>query len=105
MTTENHEQHKKYCLKRGYLYEKLNLKIDANYIEILNHYGYWMEALYNQIIQPISIEQESFVRVCREHLPPNTIFEKAYIQYLNEIEAEKIYLNELEKEGEDEKFL
>ncbi len=48
---------------------------------LLLRYGRWLEALSSGHIQPLTPEQEHFVRVCRGGDTPNTEFERAWVKF------------------------
>jgi hypothetical protein len=48
---------------------------------LLSRYGYWLQALADGVIEPITPEQERFVRAVRGEEEPQSAFELAWTKY------------------------
>jgi uncharacterized protein YifE (UPF0438 family) len=60
-------------------------------LQSLEEYGNWLEALASRIIQPVTAEQEHFLKVDREEAEPQTVCECAWLRLKGrrEFEAEQ----------------
>jgi uncharacterized protein YifE (UPF0438 family) len=58
-------------------------------IEALTEFGNWLEALANGVIQPVTPEQEHFLKVHREEAEPITICERAWLRLKGRREFEQ----------------
>src|SRR6516225_6592258 len=58
-------------------------------IEALTEFGNWLEALANGVIQPVTPEQEHFLKVHREEAEPTTICERAWLRLIGRREFER----------------
>ncbi|WWO97704.1 MAG: DUF413 domain-containing protein [Candidatus Dasytiphilus stammeri] len=57
--------------------------------QLLERYGYAFNELYLEKRDPINIEEQRFVEVCRGKLPPETDQERVWIKYLMRIKRPK----------------
>ena len=57
-------------------------------IEILERYGYWMEALLQGSIQPTTPEQERFIKVANDELDAESSFERVWWIYKERLKFE-----------------
>ncbi len=58
-------------------------------LNALAEYGSWMEALAAGTIQPVTPEQEHFLRVDREEAEPATVCERAWLRLKGRREYER----------------
>jgi uncharacterized protein YifE (UPF0438 family) len=58
-------------------------------LQALEHYGNWLEALAAGAIQPISTEQEHFLKVDRDEAEPATVYERAWLRLKGRREYER----------------
>jgi hypothetical protein len=52
----------------------------ADELQALSEYGNWLEALASGRIQPVTPDQEHFLRVDREEAEPSTVCERAWVR-------------------------
>jgi hypothetical protein len=56
--------------------------LDEHERDLLLRYGRWLESLSSGRLQPLTPEQEHFVRVCRGGEIPSTEFERVWMKFL-----------------------
>jgi uncharacterized protein YifE (UPF0438 family) len=61
----------------------------ADELQALSEYGNWLEALAAGAIQPVTPEQEHFLRVNREEAEPSTVCERAWLRLKGRREYEQ----------------
>ncbi len=73
------ESHQPFLGRQNYAIKVFANEIFSEYeMEILRRYGYWLEALADGTIPPVTPLQEQFVRVSTNQAKPSTIFEEAW---------------------------
>lgn len=85
------DDHATYLQKRPFAFGCSTNVFPADELEALAEYGNWLEALANGIIQPLTPEQEQFLRVDREEMEPTTLAERAWLRlkYRREFERQQ----------------
>lgn len=76
-------EHAEFLAKKPFLVGMATLKLTAEEKAYLEKYGYWLEALANGVLKPISPAQSRFIEVARGNASPQTIAERAWTTYQN----------------------
>jgi len=72
--------HRLYLKRRTFAFRCSIDVFPAEELEALAQFGNWMEALARGAIQPVTAEQEHFLRVDREEADPATVCERAWLR-------------------------
>ena len=81
--------HLVYLQKRPFAFRCATLIFPADELEALSAYGNWLEALAAGVIQPVTQEQEHFLKVDREEAIPSTVCERAWVRLKGRREYEQ----------------
>jgi len=81
--------HLVYLRRRPFAFGCSTAIFPAEELEALSEYGNWMEALASGAIQPVTAEQEHFLRVDREEAEPTNVRERAWVRLKGRREYEK----------------
>lgn len=81
--------HLVYLRRRPFVFGSSTAIFPPAELEALAEYGNWLEALAAGKIQPVTAEQEHFVRVDREEAEPTTVCERAWLRLKGRREYEQ----------------
>jgi uncharacterized protein YifE (UPF0438 family) len=73
--------HRKFSRKRGYLHEKSVVGLSDGDRAILDRHGFWLEALSQGRIPPLTQEQKRFCQVSAGKMKAETPYEHAWSKY------------------------
>jgi uncharacterized protein YifE (UPF0438 family) len=79
--------HKKYLNMRDFEIRCADI-FDSQEREIIHRYGHWLAALTSGEIEPVTPEQERFVRVMKGELKPETVFELVWKKFSDQLISE-----------------
>jgi uncharacterized protein YifE (UPF0438 family) len=85
--------HLVYLRRRPFVFGCCTEVFPADELEALSQYGNWMEALASGAIQPVTADQEHFLRVDREEAEPTTVSERAWVRLKGRREYESAATN------------
>lgn len=72
--------HLMYLRRRPFAFRCSTAVFPPDELDALAEYGNWLEALAAGAIQPVTAEQEHFLRVDREEVEPETLCERAWVR-------------------------
>lgn len=79
-------RHKEFLSRRNFA-PRVSLATLSQYeIDIIHKYGYWMNAVSNGELKPVTVEQERFLDVCKGNKNAVTNYEITWKKYLDLIE-------------------
>lgn len=81
--------HLAYLQRRPFVFRCSTAVFPPDELEALMERGNWLEALATGAIQPVSAEQEHFLKVAREEAAPSTLFERAWLRLKGRREYEQ----------------
>ena|SRR2546430_10236357 len=81
--------HLAYLRRRPFAFRCSTAIFPLDELEALANDGNWMEALAAGAIQPVTPEQERFLRVDREEVEPSTVSERAWLRLKGRREYEQ----------------
>lgn len=74
------DDHLEYLRRRPFAFLCSTELFPAEEMQILTEMGNWLEALAGGKIQPVTAEQEHFLKVDREEAEPETVSEQAWLR-------------------------
>lgn len=92
------KKHQQYIKKKNFPIQCSAKIFKLEEIEVLKKCGFWMEALSNGVLKPISEAQHQFIEVCQKKKKPKTVYESAWFKYMGRLAIEKQEGNNLKKE-------
>jgi uncharacterized protein YifE (UPF0438 family) len=72
--------HRSFLQRRPFVFRCSTAIFPADELQALSDYGNWLEALAQGVIQPVTAEQEQFLRVDREEAEPISVCERAWVR-------------------------
>ena len=72
--------HLEYLQRRPFVFGCSAAVFPADELEALSESGNWLEALATGAIEPVTPEQEHFLKVDREEAEPETVAERAWVR-------------------------
>lgn len=81
--------HLEYLQRRPFAFGCWTSIFPADELQALAEYGNWMQALAAGVIQPLTEEQEHFLKVDREEAEPATVCERAWVRLKGRREYEQ----------------
>lgn len=82
-------EHRAYLQRRPFVFGCSTSIFPADELQALAERGNWLEALASGVIQPVTPEQEHFLRVAREQAEPTTVCERAWLRLKGRREYER----------------
>jgi len=80
----SNNNHKYYLNKKDYLIsQEILIKLDADDINNIKKYGYWLNAFEKGKIIPTSNDQELFLKVCKGSLTPQNEIQRSWVKFTN----------------------
>src|ERR1700731_2434492 len=81
--------HLVYLRRRPFVFGCSTSVFPADEMQALSEFGSWLEALAAGAIQPVTPEQEHFLKVNREEAEPSTVCERAWLRLMGRREYEQ----------------
>jgi uncharacterized protein YifE (UPF0438 family) len=81
--------HLSHLQRRPFVFHCSTAIFPPDELQALEQYGNWLEALAAGTIQPVSAEQEHFLKVDREEADPATVYERAWVRLKGRREYEQ----------------